>query len=322
MTRISIALCTYNGGKYLQEQLDSFAHQLHLPCELLVCDDQSTDNTWAILEKFAQNSPFPVRIYRNINRLGVSLNFSQAISLCTGEYIALADQDDVWVSHKLATFAKQFSQQPEIDALFSDAFIVDSQLKPLGYNLWDATGFTSTVQKNWHSQSPLATLLKLEIVTGATFVFSRRWLPLILPIPIEWLHDTWIATLIASVSNIGYLPEPLIYYRQHSEQLIGGQKRSVLNLVQRAEKTKSQGYEQRVLKTQKLLERLKNNHQYIQEKRALFWLENRYQHFKCRSELPNSRLLRFQPIFNELWQGRYHQFSAGWSSAFKDWLWG
>ena len=85
---------TYNGGPYLREQLDSIAAQTHLPDELVVCDDDSTDRTVAILEDFAATAPFPVRVYVNPKNLGTAKNFERAIGLATGEVIALADQDD------------------------------------------------------------------------------------------------------------------------------------------------------------------------------------------------------------------------------------
>ena len=97
---ISIAMTTYNGEKYLQEQLDSFLGQNRLPDELVVCDDGSQDRTMAILESFSSRAPFPVRIYRNSAKLGYSKNFEKAGSLCTGDIIAFSDEDDVWDAQK------------------------------------------------------------------------------------------------------------------------------------------------------------------------------------------------------------------------------
>ena len=94
---ISVAMCTYNGGKYLREQLISIAKQARLPDELIVCDDVSNDATLQILNEFQKMAPFPIRIHRNGVRLGVTKNFEQAIALCNGDIIALSDQDDVWM---------------------------------------------------------------------------------------------------------------------------------------------------------------------------------------------------------------------------------
>ena len=89
MQRISVAMCTYNGGRYLQEQLESIALQSRLPMELVVCDDQSTDDTISILKRFQSEAPFTVKVVRNSQRLGSTQNFDQAIGLARGDLIAL-----------------------------------------------------------------------------------------------------------------------------------------------------------------------------------------------------------------------------------------
>ena len=94
--KASIALATYNGERYLQEQLNSFLHQTRLPDEIIACDDCSTDRTMDILESFAISALFAVYIYRNAINLGYTKNFERAISLCSGDVIFLSDQDDVW----------------------------------------------------------------------------------------------------------------------------------------------------------------------------------------------------------------------------------
>ena len=94
--RISIAMTTYNGSKYLNDQLKSFSQQDQAPDELIVCDDGSSDNTIKILEKFSLNAPFDVKIYQNESNLGFTKNFENALSKCTGDLIFLSDQDDIW----------------------------------------------------------------------------------------------------------------------------------------------------------------------------------------------------------------------------------
>ena len=92
---LSVSMCTYNGARFLREQLESIASQIRLPDELVVCDDGSTDATLAILTEYAKAVRFPVRIQCNTSRLGPAKNFEQAISLCKGEIIVLSDQDDI-----------------------------------------------------------------------------------------------------------------------------------------------------------------------------------------------------------------------------------
>src|SRR5688572_3171861 len=102
MTRLSVALCSYNGARFIHDQLSSIARQSRLPDELVICDDRSSDNTIAIIEKFAVDAPFPVRSHVNPTNLGSTKNFELAISRCCGDFIALSDQDDIWHQDKLA----------------------------------------------------------------------------------------------------------------------------------------------------------------------------------------------------------------------------
>src|SRR6266567_6944512 len=101
-SRISVAMCTYNGARFLREQLESIAAQSRLPDELVVCDDGSTDETVETIKAFVGRAPFAVRLEINSKNLGSTKNFEKAIGLCEGEIIALADQDDVWKPQKLA----------------------------------------------------------------------------------------------------------------------------------------------------------------------------------------------------------------------------
>ena len=99
--KISVALCTYNGERFLRQQLESIQQQSRLPDELVVCDDRSRDQTVAIVREFATSVSFPVVIVQNPETLGSSRNFEKAIRLCTGDLIALSDQDDIWYPNRL-----------------------------------------------------------------------------------------------------------------------------------------------------------------------------------------------------------------------------
>ena len=99
--RVSVAMGTYNGERFIRQQLESIAQQTLLPCELVVRDDASTDGTLTIVEEFASHAPFPVRIHKNDVRLGYPDNFMQAAILTNGDWIAFCDQDDFWLPQKL-----------------------------------------------------------------------------------------------------------------------------------------------------------------------------------------------------------------------------
>src|SRR5580698_1985958 len=100
--KLSVALCTYNGERFLPEQLASIREQSRLPDELVICDDASADQSVAIATRFAERAPFPVRIEANSRNLGSTPNFARAIELCNGDAIVLSDQDDVWLPDKLS----------------------------------------------------------------------------------------------------------------------------------------------------------------------------------------------------------------------------
>jgi glycosyltransferase involved in cell wall biosynthesis len=132
MTTISIAMATYNGERYIRQQLDSLARQTALPCELVVTDDGSTDCTLSIVENFALNAPFPVRVYRNTQRLNYAKNFLYAASLCKGDWIAFCDQDDVWLDHKLAIVSDRIVRYPDALLIVHSVFVTDEKLAPTG----------------------------------------------------------------------------------------------------------------------------------------------------------------------------------------------
>src|SRR6266481_8759069 len=138
---ISVAMCTYNGGRFLAEQLESIAVQTRLPDELVVCDDRSTDESVEIVRNFARHAPFPVQLEINEENLGSTKNFEKAISLCQGEIVALADQDDVWYRHKLDWIEKAFARSSAPVAAFSDADLIDNDSRSLDARLWSSFSF-------------------------------------------------------------------------------------------------------------------------------------------------------------------------------------
>jgi len=217
--KISVALCTYNGEKYLPAQLESILLQSLMPGELVVCDDCSNDGTLATLIEFASRAPFPVHIHRNEINLGSTRNFEKAIQLCSGDIIMLCDQDDVWKPCKIERIATVFRANPEAGYVFSDAELVDEDLRPLHRSLWEATGFQGELKKLFLQGDQFRCFTKQHFVTGATMAFRTAISRLAMPFPSKgfWIHDGWIA-LIASVTGAPGVPicESLIAYRQHA----------------------------------------------------------------------------------------------------------
>ena len=223
--KISIALCTYNGQQFIEEQLDSILLQTVRPYELVVCDDDSKDGTVELLNSFKKKCTFPVRIYENEVNVGSTINFENAIQRCTGDVIVLCDQDDVWKPIKLETIETAFEHRPEIGYVFSDAEIVDENLNFLGRTLWDSFGFYGDFAEMFAKGEQMRCFLrKQQFITGATIAFRASLKDLILPVPAGtiWIHDGWLVVMAAALGVLGLpLPEKLVLYRQHSAQQSG-----------------------------------------------------------------------------------------------------
>lgn len=227
--RISVAMATFNGERYLEDQLDSILAQTAVPHELVVCDDASTDQTVAIIESATHKASFPIRVFRNPVNLGSTKNFERAIRLCEGDIVVLADQDDIWSADKLGMIGAEFAANPACVGVFSDALLVDENARELNRTLWRSVGLSGQVRKKLaHGGVPaFRALLKKNYITGATFAFRADLRGSILPIPECWVHDAWIGLLLAAIGPIRSLPDELVRYRQHATNQIGIRQQSV-----------------------------------------------------------------------------------------------
>ena len=217
---LSIALGTYNGAVYLKEQLQSFAAQTRIPDELVISDDQSTDNTVRLIEEFVATARFPVSLSVNESNLGIAKNFEKAISLCRGDVILLSDQDDVWHSDKLESVERIFEAKPQLSLVFSNAELVDETLRPFDKNLFDWVHFDDRKQRLVKSGRALDLQLNENLVVGCTVAFRANLKELVLPISGDGplVHDGWIVLLVAAIGEIDFINRPLLKYRQHAAQ--------------------------------------------------------------------------------------------------------
>ena len=316
-------MCTYNGAEFLTAQWESILAQSRKPDEVVVCDDGSSDGTRSLLEQLAQQSSVPVTLRFNEQNLGSVKNFEQAIRLCTGEIIALSDQDDVWRSDKLQLIEDAFTQHSAAGLVFSDAKIVDENLEPLGKHMWAEVGFEPHRQKRLSRGRALEVLVTGWTVTGATMAFRSEFVNLSLPIPdgIAMIHDGWIALTTATVAAVVAIDEPLIKYRQHEKQQIGAPARPEPEAqprgVQTALRRRNRSDElHKILET--LEARLLAQAQNYDTRKALAFVSDYAFHLNVRANLPQRRLNRLPRILRELLTRRYHEYANGFKSAAKD----
>lgn len=314
---ISVALAACDGARYLPALLDSLIAQHRPPAEVVACDDASNDGTAALLESFAARAPFPVRIQRNPARLGVVENFSRAMALCSGNCIALADQDDVWHDDKLARLSTALAV-PSVLAAFSDANVVDENLHGLGYTMWQRVRFTRDEQERMMRGRAFEVLLKHQIVTGATLAFKVSLRDTAMPVPPDWPHDAWLAIHAAARGGLLPIGEPLIDYRQHADNIVGGKRKSLVReaLVAMALE-RALWYRQELARWQTLAERLATPDG---AESARLALEEKISHLEARAGLPASRWRRLPGIWREISTGRYARHARNWGSIAIDLL--
>ena len=219
--KVSVAMCTFNGAKFVGQQLMGIRWQTKPPYEVIVCDDGSTDRTLEIIRAYADQVPYPVRLVRNAGHQGLTKNYEKVIGLCTGEAIALCDQDDLWQPDKLRKLAGVLEREPDVGGVFSDGSLIDDNSRQLRGSLWERREFTFRQQAAFNRSSALNILLQRNVVTGSTLLFRYGLARQVTPIPQEWGHDAWLAVLIAAQARLVAVPEPLVSYRLHPTRQVG-----------------------------------------------------------------------------------------------------
>ena len=220
-TRISVAMCSYNGEKYMEEQLESIINQTVKVSEIIICDDCSNDGTGKILNDYQARYPELMRVIHNEINLGYVKNFEKAIINCTGDIIFLSDQDDVWRPDKVEKITNKFHADEEVTCVFSNAKVGRNTSEDTGRKLWDQVAFTEEKRRKFSEGEYLQQLIMRNVVTGATMAFKGSMVNHIVPIPEKVVHDAWISFICALYGKIKIIDEPLILYRQHENQQIG-----------------------------------------------------------------------------------------------------
>lgn len=202
---ISIVVCTYNGERFLDEQLQSVISQTYQNLEIIISDDHSTDATITILKKYENLKNVSI-IYKEKN-VGFTKNFESAASLAKGRYIAFSDQDDIWLNSKIE---KLYNTISNYSLVYSNSILIDDKGMSLNKCLSDFRKMKDIIKDSrgfaFHN-----------VVSGHTMMIDRELLPYAFPIPEKFYHDWWIAIQAANINGIIFLNEPLTFYRQHTD---------------------------------------------------------------------------------------------------------
>ena len=220
---ISVALATYNGEKYLSEMLDSIEAQDYPHIELMIADDASTDSTPRLLQERAWRRS--CKRLQTSDRLGVIGNFDRAIAACMGDYVAFADQDDIWREDKLSRMLARMQtleQQRGRDTpllIFSDLALIDEHRALL------ADSFFTHAKKSPHC-AKFEDFLVSNHVPGCAMLVNRALIQRAMPVPPTFhMHDWWFIMVAAAFGAIDYIDAPLIQYRQHTSNTVGVPRR-------------------------------------------------------------------------------------------------
>ena len=229
---IDILLPTYNGEKYLTEQIDSILTQSTQDWRLIIRDDGSSDNTVSIIEKYAAKYPDKIKLITdNDGNLGASLNFGRLLEQADAEYIMFSDQDDVWLPNKieLTLNVMKATEQiyPDKEVLIhTDLKVVNSDLNIIADSMWSYQKISPEIGDD------LSKIMAQNIVTGCAMMINRKAKDVSTPIPPEAImYDWWIAMNVARYGKIVYLSAPSILYRQHSDNRIGAKEAKNINII-------------------------------------------------------------------------------------------
>jgi glycosyltransferase involved in cell wall biosynthesis len=301
---VSIALCTYNGERFLREQLDSIINQSYSNIEIIAVDDCSSDKTVEILRDYAEKHPF-IKVFSNTENLGYIRNFEKAMRLCHGPLIALSDQDDIWSSEKIE---KQVQAIGNNILIYHDSEFIDQKGKSLNK-------YMSDVMNLYRGNEP-EVFLFFNCISGHSVLLKKELLDKMLPFPDAYFHDWWMGFVATNAGSIDYLSEALVKYRQHENTDTNILKRERVKQKKTVIKP-SELYKRKVQwlkscaeypfnKNPKLIQKiyeeiLKNDRTYISTGLAKLIFSNRSLLFRINKKSNYSKL---NFILKEIWGGK------------------
>lgn len=227
MYRVDVIMATFNGQKYIKEQIDSILQNKGVEVMLHVFDDGSSDDTISILYEYQMKYPKQVVVHQNEQNLGLTLNFLSGIRYVMDQfpeamYFMCCDQDDVWNSDKMEKTLKRMLQMEKCysierpNLVFTDTTITDEKLQLIKKSFYQSQRYRLNKLKLPH-------LLMENLIIGCTTMINRAFEPYLLQLPKHArYHDWWLALIASAFGAINFLPRQTMYYRQHSGNVVGG----------------------------------------------------------------------------------------------------
>ncbi|MDP4264741.1 MAG: glycosyltransferase [Bacteroidota bacterium] len=211
---VSIVMCTYNGSRFVAEQIDSICRQTHTNLQIIIVDDASADTTYEIVKQYAAKDE-RISPYRNENNLGFNLNFNKACQLAKGDFIAIADQDDIWEPSKVETLLAKINEDPEILLVHC----ISARFEKFGeFHL------KSHKLVNYSAGKDVRNFFLSNFISGHNMLIRRSLLEKSFPFPPNVYYDWWLAAVACCHGRIEPVSQILVWHRMHDSNVTGAAK--------------------------------------------------------------------------------------------------
>ena len=315
---VSVVVCTYNGEKFLREQLQSILEQTRPPDEIIISDDGSSDSTLDIVDEIrasaTSNNSQRWRVLTRETPVGVSGNFASALLEAGGDFIALSDQDDVWEPDRLERALGEF--RDSVLLVHSDATLIDASGQPMG-TLLSALRLTGREKSSLLRGRALDVLLRRNVITGATTVIRSSLVRQALPIPEGWVHDEWLGLMAAIQDGVVFVDSPLIRYRQHGSNEIGANKTDYDEAKRRLQEKRTDFFQRKLRRNEGISAMVAQQPSWL-DSNARSALEEKIVFDRWRSSLSSSRSQRILPVFRRWMLGDYGRYARGYLDVVRD----